>query len=261
MPNERLRLQNKVAIVTGAGSSGSVMGNGRAAAILFAREGAKVLAVDISEERVSATVDAIKAEGFESEYFVGDVSDSKDCVKMVERADYNFGTIDILHNNVGISGPGSILDVDEKEWSYLMQINVTSMMLTAKAAVPKMIKSGGGCIINIASISAIRPKGRTPYAVSKAAVVGLTRAMAVDHGKDHIRVNCILPGPAYTSMVAGGMSDAQRTIRREASPLNLEGNSWDIAWAAVYLASEEARWVTGAELVVDGGISLQSPRG
>ena len=194
-------------------------------------------------------------------YFVGDVSDSKDCVKMVERADYNFGTIDILHNNVGISGPGSILDVDEKEWSHLMQINVTSMMLTAKAAVPKMIKSGGGCIINIASISAIRPKGRTPYAVSKAAVVGLTRAMAVDHGKDHIRVNCILPGPAYTSMVAGGMSDAQRTIRREASPLNLEGNSWDIAWAAVYLASEEARWVTGAELVVDGGISLQSPRG
>ena len=261
MPNERHRLKNKVAIVTGAGSSGSVMGNGRAAATMFAREGAKVLAVDINEERVSETVKAIRTEGFEAEYYVGDVSCSNDCVGLVEKADSIFGKLDILHNNVGISGPGSILEVGEEEWRHLMQINVTSMMLTSKAAIPKMIESGGGCIINIASISAIRPKGRTPYAVSKAAVVGLTRAMAVDHGKDRIRVNCILPGPAYTSMVATGMSDSQRAVRREASPLNLEGNSWDIAWAAVYLASEEARWVTGAELVVDGGISLQSPRG
>ena len=261
MPNGRLRLENKVAVVTGAGARGQVMGNGKAAAMLFAREGARVLAVDINEARVLETVQAIQSEGGEAAHFVADVSSAADCRAMVDDAVKRFGKLDILHNNVGIGGPGSVLDVDEEQWQRIMNINVTSMMLASKAAIPSLAAAGGGCIINMSSISAIRPKGRTPYAVSKAAVVGLTRAMAVDHGQDNIRVNCILPGPAYTSMVAEGMSESQRTIRREASPLKLEGNSWDIAWAAVYLASDEARWVTGVELVVDGGISLQSPRG
>ena len=141
-----------------------------------------------------------------------------------------------------------------------MSVNLTSMILSSKHAIPVMVASGGGAIVNVSSISAIRPRGMTPYTVSKGAVVPLTQAMAIDHAPDGIRVNCILPGPAYTSMVAGGMSAEMRDLRRHASPLQIEGNSWDIAYAALYLASDEARWVTGVALPVDGGVTLDSPR-
>ena len=123
-----------------------------------------------------------------------------------------------------------------------------------------MVVKGGGAIVNISSISAIRPRGMTPYTVSKAGVIALTKAMAIDHGKDNIRVNCILPGPAYTSMVAGGMTEEIRDTRRQASALKVEGTAWDVAWAALYLASDEARWVTGVALPVDGGVIVDSPR-
>jgi NAD(P)-dependent dehydrogenase (short-subunit alcohol dehydrogenase family) len=141
-----------------------------------------------------------------------------------------------------------------------MRVNVTSMMLMSKYVIPVMAAGGGGAIVNISSISAIRPRGLTAYSTSKGAVMALTQAMAIDHARQGIRVNCILPGPVFTPMVeSGGMTPEQRTLRTKASPLGIEGTGWDVGWAAVFLASPEARWVTGQLLCVDGGVTLMSP--
>ncbi len=258
--NEDHRLHNKVAIVTGAGARANVMGNGKAVSILFAREGAKVLLVDNVEERVAPTLQAIQAEGGEASVFIADVTQDDQCRAMVQAALDRYGALHILHNNVGVNGPGKVTEVPQSEWDRIMSVNLTSMILASKYAIPPMIQAGGGAIVNVSSISAIRPRGMTPYTVTKGAIIPLTQAMAIDHAPDGIRVNCILPGPAYTSMVAGGMSDEMRDLRRNASPLKVEGNSWDIAYAALYLASDEARWVTGVALPVDGGVTLDSPR-
>lgn len=256
----KLRLERKVAIVTGAGSRAAGIGNGRAAAILFAREGAKVLIVDKKTAAADETLAAIREEGGEAEVFTGDVSSTADCRAMVERAVSRWGRLDILHNNVGIEGPGSVVSVTEDDWDQVMTINVKSMMLTGKYAVPAMAAGGGGSIINISSISALRPRGLTPYSTSKGAVIALTRAMAIDHAKEGIRVNCIAPGPMYTPMAySGGMSEEARELRRRASPLGIEGTGWDIGYAALFLASDEARYITGVVLVVDGGVTISSP--
>ena len=260
MTERKPRLQNKVSIVTGAGARADVMGNGKAVSILFAREGARVLLVDNVKERVIPTLEAIRAEGGEASIFVADVTQEDQCRAMVQAALDRYDGLHVLHNNVGINGPGKVTEVSQSEWGRIMSINLTSMILASKYAIPPMIEAGGGAIVNISSISAIRPRGMTPYTVSKGAIIPLTQAMAIDHAPDGIRVNCILPGPAYTSMVAGGMSDEMRDLRRNASPLKVEGNSWDIAYAALYLASDEARWVTGVALPVDGGVTLDSPR-
>ena len=215
----KLRLEGKVAIVTGAGSRGPGIGNGRAAAILFAREGAKVLSVDQSADAAEDTVGIIKQEGGEAEAFIADVTRASDCAALVERAVSRWGRLDILDNNVGIEGPGSVVAVAEEAWDQVMRVNVKSMMLTGKYAVPVMAAGGGGSIINISSISALRPRGLTPYSASKGAVIALTRAMAIDHAKDGIRVNCIAPGPVYTPMVSSaGMSAEVRETRKRASP-------------------------------------------
>ena len=260
MTERQPRLQNKVAIVTGAGARGDVMGNGKAVSILFAREGAKVLLVDNVEERVVPTLEAIQAEDGEASIFVADVTREDQCKAMVQAALDRYGALHILHNNVGINGPGRVTELSQPDWHRVMSVNLLSMIHASKHAIPAMTSTGGGAIVNISSISAIRPRGMTPYTVSKGAVVSLTRAMAIDHASEGIRVNCILPGPAYTSMVAGGMSDDMRDLRRNASPLKVEGNSWDIAYATLYLASDEARWVTGVALPVDGGVTIDSPR-
>lgn len=256
----KLRLENKVAIVTGAGSRAAGIGNGRAAAILFAREGAKVLIVDNKAGPAEETLAAITKEGGEAEVFIGDVTSAADCRGMVERAVSHWGRLDILDNNVGIEGPATVVSVTEQEWDRVMTVNVKSMMLTGKYAVPAMAAGGGGSIINISSISALRPRGLTPYSTSKGAVIALTRAMAIDHAKEGIRVNCIAPGPVYTPMVySGGMSEEVRERRKRASPLGIEGTGWDIGYAALFLASDEARYITGVTLVVDGGVTISSP--
>ena len=260
MTKPKPRLQNKVAIITGAGARGHVMGNGKAASILFAREGAKVLLVDNVEQRVAPTLQAIQSEGGDASVFIADVTQEDQCRAMVQAALDRYGGLHVLHNNVGINGPGKVTEVPQSEWDRIISVNLTSMILASKYAIPAMMESGGGAIVNVSSISAIRPRGMTPYTVTKGAIIPLTQAMAIDHAPDGIRVNCILPGPAYTSMVAGGMSDEMRNLRRNASPLKVEGNSWDIAHAALYLASDEARWVTGVALPVDGGVTLDSPR-
>ncbi len=255
------RLAGKVAIVTGAGSQlDEGIGNGRAAAILFAREGAKVLLVDRNLAAAEVTRDAILAEGGEAAAHEADVTDAAQCEAMVAAAVGRWGRLDILDNNVGISGAGTVVEVDEDLWDRVMRVNVKSMMLTSKFAIPAMKASGGGAIVNISSISAIRPRGLTPYTTSKGAVEALTKAMAVDHARDGVRVNAIEPGPVYTPMVyARGMSEELRERRRISSLLQVEGTGWDIGNAALFLVSEEARYITGVILPVDGGVTLQSP--
>ncbi len=254
------RLAGKVAIVTGAGSRADGIGNGRAAAVLFAREGAKVLLVDQQRELAEATHAMIAAEGGEAAVFAADVTRGDECHAMVDETIRRWGRLDILDNNVGIGGRGTVVDTDETQWDQVMKVNVTSMMLTGKHAVPAMARTGGGAIVNISSISALRPRGLTPYSASKGAVIALTRAMAIDHAAQGVRVNCIAPGPVYTPMVyADGMSAELRERRRRASPLGREGTGWDVGYAALFLVSDEARYITGVVLPVDGGVTIASP--
>jgi NAD(P)-dependent dehydrogenase (short-subunit alcohol dehydrogenase family) len=254
------RLAGKVAIVTGAGSRGEGIGNGRAAAVLFAREGAKVLLVDQDKTAAEATLGLIAAEGGTAAVFAADVTRSDQCRAMVDEAVRRWGRLDILDNNVGIGGRGSVVEMDEAQWDRMMTVNVKSMMLAGKHAIPAMVRGGGGAIVNISSISALRPRGLTAYSASKGAVIALTRAMAIDHAAQNVRVNCIAPGPVYTPMVyAGGMSAELRDQRRRASPLGIEGTGWDIGHAALFLVSDEARYITGVVLPVDGGVTIASP--
>ena len=254
------RLAGKSAIVTGAGSRAEGVGNGRATAILFAREGADVLLVDRDESAVQATLDMIRAEGNDAAIAVADVTSTEDCSRIVADAVSRYGKLDILHNNVGIGGRGTVEQISEVEWDHVLRVNVTSMMLTCKHAIPALRENGGGAITNVSSIAALRPRGLTAYSVSKAAVATLTQALAVDHGRDRIRANCIMPGPVYTPMVySAGMSDELRARRKNASLLRQEGEPWDIGWAAVFLASDEAKYITGVILPVDGGVTVRGP--
>jgi len=254
------RLAGKVAIVTGAGSRADGIGNGRAAAVLFAREGARVLLVDQSRKAADATLTMILEEGGAAAVFVADVTRGDECRAMVDEAVARWGRLDILDNNVGIGGRGTVVETSEDEWERIMRVNVTGTMLASKHAIPAMAKGGGGAIVNISSISALRPRGLTAYSASKGAVIALTRAMAIDHAAQGIRVNCIAPGPVFTPMVyADGMSAETRERRRQASPLGIEGTGWDIGYAALFLVSDEARYITGVVLPVDGGVTVASP--
>ncbi len=254
-------LRGKVAIVTGGGALGDGIGNGRAACILLARAGAQVLVVDRDIALARRTVEMITAEDGVAAPFAADVSEEDQCAAMVEAALKRFGRVDLLDNNVGIASTGSVVAEDPQRWRRLMQVNVEGMFLASRHAIPAMVESaGGGAIVNIASIAALRPRGMTAYSVSKGAVIALTRAMAVDHGPQGIRVNCVAPGPVYTPMVAGpGMSDAARERRRKASVLGIEGTGWDVGNAVRFLLSQQARFITGQTLVVDGGATLVGP--
>lgn len=250
-------LAGKVAIVTGGGAAGDGIGNGRAAAILLAKQGCKVLVVDRALSDAERTVAMAKEAGGEAAAYACDVTKEADCAAMVADAVKRWGRLDILDNNVGIGSQGPITKVTPAEWATVMEVNVTSMYLTSRHAIPEMLKVGGGAIVNISSISAMRPRGLTTYSVSKGAVMALTRAMAADHGADGIRVNCIAPGPMYTPMVYGpGMTDKARDGRRRASVLGIEGTGWDVGNAVVFLASDRARYITGQVLVVDGGMVM-----
>jgi NAD(P)-dependent dehydrogenase (short-subunit alcohol dehydrogenase family) len=189
-----------------------------------------------------------------------DITRSEDCARVVKTALDRFGRLDFLDNNVGIGSRGSVVDETQENWRRVMQVNVETMFLAAKHAIPAMIRGGGGAIVNVSSISALRPRGLTAYSASKGAVIALTRAMAVDHGRDGIRVNCVAPGPVYTPMVyQRGMSDEARARRRKASVLGVEGTGWDVGHAVRFLLSDQARYITGQTLVVDGGATLAGP--
>ena len=260
-PEDDAGLAGKVALISGGGAAGDGIGNGRAAAILLARAGAKVLVADRDIKLAERTVEMIAAEGGTAVALAADVTDEADCERLVNATVDRFGRLDFLDNNVGIGSRGSVVDENAEQYRRVMQVNVESMFLLSKYAIPAMIKTAqGGAIVNISSISALRPRGLTTYTTSKAAIIGLTRAMAVDHGRDNIRVNCICPGPMYTPMVyARGMSEAARTQRAKASVLKREGTGWDVGHAVKFLLSDYARYITGQVLVVDGGVTLQAP--
>lgn len=252
------RLEGKVAIVTGAGSQDSGIGNGRAAAILFAREGARVLVVDRRAEAAAETLAVIESEGGQGAVHVADVTVETDCAAMVRAATERWGRLDILDNNVGIGFRHTIPESPLDEWERILRVNITGMMLASKYAIPAMIAGGGGAIINIASIAAMRPRGLAAYATTKGAVISFTKALAADHGRDGIRANCIAPGPVYTPMVSSaGMTDEVRERRRRSSALGIEGTGWDVGYAALFLASDEARYISGVVLPVDGGVLVR----
>ncbi len=260
-PNEEWGLVGKVAIVSGGGAVGDGIGNGRAAAILLGRAGAHVLVVDRDIALAERTVAMIAAEGGSAAAASYDVTRAADCAAMVQDAVSRWGRLDCLDNNVGIGSKGTVVDETEETWARVMNVNVETMFLTCKHAIPAMIRtSGGGAIVNISSISALRPRGLTIYSVSKGAVIALTKAIAVDHGPDGIRANCVVPGAMYTPMVyARGMTDQARETRRKASVLQREGTGWDIGAAVRFLLSDQARYITGQCLGVDGGATLMGP--
>ncbi len=252
------RLAGKVAIVTGAGSRADGIGNGRATSILLARHGAKVTLVDQVPDWVERTAAMIAEEGGSSATVLADVTVAADCARIVNDTVARWGRLDILVNNVGISGPpGSAVEVDVEAWDRALRVNVTSMMLMAKFAIPEMVKAGGGAIVNIASYAGLF--GGHPallYPTSKGAVVNMTRAMAAHHAAEGIRVNAVAPGMVYTPMVyADGMTEEVREARKNRSLLKVEGAGWDVGNGVLYLVSDEARWVTGIVLPVDAGAS------
>ncbi len=268
------RLRGKVAIVAGAGSIGPGWGNGKATATVFAREGARVICADINRDAAEETAAIIQNEGGQAFAVEADVTSGDAVADLVGRALGRYGRIDILDNNVGIAEPGGVVELEEAVWDRVFRINLTGAFLAMKHVIPVMQRqfeeSGeGGSIINISSIAAIR-HGGLPYAsfaATKAALNQLTRTTAAQYAHQKIRVNAVLPGLMKTPTVAhsAGFSGAQREGEIEAMwaahdaqvPMGHMGEAWDVAHAALFLASDEARYVTGLELVVDGGITLK----
>jgi NAD(P)-dependent dehydrogenase (short-subunit alcohol dehydrogenase family) len=263
------RLKGKTAIVVGAGSIGPGWGNGKAAAVLFAREGARVLCADLNEAAARETADLIRSEGGEAEALQADASKANDVARMVAACLDSFGRIDVLDNNVGIAEVGGVVDLSEETWDKVLAVNLKSCFLTMKHVIPVLERQGGGSIVNISSIASIRYTG-VPYATyyaTKAAMNHLTRTTAAQYAAKKIRVNAVLPGLMKTPMVeasaalaqsyGGGDVEAMWRVRDAQVPMGHMGDAWDVAHAALFLASDESRYVTGIELVVDGGITLK----
>ena len=257
------RLKDKVAIVTGAGTRGEIAGTGQAASILMAREGAKILLCDIDIDRAEETLNVIEKEGGIGKIFIGDVTSEKDCEEMINESIKQFGKLDILFNNVGGPGGGMVTEIEEEDWHRSIDLNIKSAVMGSKYAIPAMEKSGGGSIINVSSIDGTQAGStrNVPYSISKAAISHLSRIMAVHHGRQNIRVNCVAPGHVYGAFPNRfkKMEEDWRDLRKKAGPLGTEGTAWDVGWAVVYLASDEAKWVTGVVLPVDAGVQAASP--
>ena len=261
------RLQDKVAIITGAGCVGPGWGNGRAAAAIFGREGAKVFAVDLRPETMEETVARTREWGGEITTHTCDVSKRDQVAAMVRVCVETYGRIDILVNNVGGSAPGGVVALAEDVWDRQMDLNLKTVFLTCKHVVPEMERIGGGAIVNTASTSGIRWTGspQVAYASSKAAVIQFSRVTAVEYAKRNIRVNTVVPGQMHTPMVearlagqrARGDVEALLKSRVARIPLGFMGDGRDTANAALFLASDEARFITGSEIVVDGGMSAR----
>ena len=257
------RLEEKVALVSGAGSSGPGGGNGKATAVLFAREGARVLAADINLDAAVETKRIIESEGGICEAVAGNVSLAHDVAAVVDACIAAFGRIDVLHNNVGIVEVGGPVETTEDSWDRVTDVNLKSMFLTCRQVLPHMQRQGKGAIVNIASVSGIRWLGvpYISYAATKAAVIQFTRVIALQYARSGIRANSILPGMMNTPMIHapgviaayGGSAEEMVRRRDEQCPMGRMGDAWDVAYAALFLASDEAKYITGTELVVDGG--------
>ena len=254
------RLEGKVALVSGAGQRGDIIGTGRASAILFAQAGARVFLVDWNEESAAETKAMIEADGGTAFVRQADVTKDSGCKTVVDSCKEKFGSLDILLNNVGSPGGGDVTEVTDNLWNESLDRNLKSAAFMSKYAVPAMAESGGGSIIHVSSIDGYRAGAskNVPYSVAKAGVIQLTRTMAVHHGRENIRVNCIAPGHLHGPFVEQIPSDL-RDMRKRAGPLGTEGTAWDFAWAAVFLASNESRWISGVVLPVDAGLQAATP--
>ena len=265
-------LDGRVAIVTGAGSAGPGWGNGKATAALFAREGARVFLADSRAPAVEETRGLIAGEGGEATAHVADVTDAAQVAALVQRCIATYGRIDVLDNNVGIVEANPTVDTSEESWERVLRVNLKSMFLMCRAVLPQMLRQftvdgRGGAIVNIGSISGIRWTGvpYISYAASKSAVGGITRTIALEHARHGIRCNSILPGLMNTPMIreplkavyGGGDVDKMVAVRDAQCPTGRMGDAWDVAHAALFLASDEAKYITGVELPVDGGLTCK----
>lgn len=261
------RLKDKVALVIGAGSVGAGWGNGRACAAIFASEGAKIVAADISQEALDPTLDLIKQDGGQVTGRLCDVTDTESVKALVAATIEEHGRIDVLVNVVGGSRAGGAAELSEEEWDRQLDFNLTSVYRTCHEVIPHMITQNSGSIINIASTSGTRWTGspQVAYASSKAAVISFSRVTAVQYAKHGIRANTVVPGQLHTPMVetrlagqrAGGDVGKLLEQRQSRIPLGFMGDGRDTGYAALFLASDEARFVTGTELVVDGGMTAR----
>jgi NAD(P)-dependent dehydrogenase (short-subunit alcohol dehydrogenase family) len=261
------RLQDKVAIITGAGCVGPGWGNGRAAAVRFAEEGARVFAVDRDPAAMAETVARVDAVDGAIETHQCDVTNAQSVAAMVAACMERWGRIDVLVNNVGGSAPGGPVEMSEEVWDAQVDYNLKSVFLTCKYVLPVMEKQGGGAVVNVASTSGLRFTGaaQVAYAATKAGVIQLTKVVAVQYAAKGIRMNCVVPGQLHTPMVetrlakqrAGGDVEALLRQRLSRIPLGFMGDGRDTANAALFLASDEARFITGTEILVDGGMTAR----
>ena len=257
------RLKGRSAIVFGAGSSGPGWGNGKAAAVAFAREGAKVACVDLSADAAEEAAAIIRAEGHDAVAIAADVTQLASVETAAAQAAEAFGRIDILHNNVGVTHMGGPVELDEDKFQAALDLNIGPVYRTAKAVLPYMLKAGGGAIVNISSLAAIRYVGYPYFAyyATKAAVNQATVALAMQYARQGIRANCIMPGlidtPLIYKQISGQYGSVEEMVaaRDAMVPLGKMGTAWDVAAAAVFLASDEAKFITGVCLPVDGGQS------
>ncbi|HEY0651035.1 SDR family NAD(P)-dependent oxidoreductase [Phenylobacterium sp.] len=250
------RLKGWRAIVTGGGSAGDGVGTGRAICVLFAREGARVAVLDQDAGRAEATCAQIAAGGGEARPVVGDVTSAEDCARMTEESVAWLGGLDVLVNNVGVgSGAGRLEDMAEAAWLRGVDLNLNSAFLMTRAAIPPLLQGRGRAVVNIASVAGLRAHGTGSYGPSKAALVQFTRELAVIYGRDGLRANAIAPGHIMTPLVERFVGPAAREARRRIAPLGIEGDAWDVAQAALFLAGPEARFISGACLPVDGGVT------
>jgi NAD(P)-dependent dehydrogenase (short-subunit alcohol dehydrogenase family) len=261
-----MRLEGKVAVVVGAGQTpGETIGNGRATAIVYAREGAQVLLVDRRVDSAWETAEMIAAEGGTSDVFEAEVTQEDDCRAIARACVERFGRIDVLHNNVGIGrGDGSAVRLEREAWQQILDVNLTAMFLTCKHVLPQMREQRSGSIINVSSLASVAATGLLAYKVSKAGVNALTQQLAIANARHGIRCNAILPGFINTPMAIEGISEASGMpkddlirARDGMVPLGKQGTAWDVANAALFLASDESGFITGALLPVDGGQSIK----
>lgn len=262
------RVQDKVALVTGAGSIGPGWGNGKASAALMAREGAKVFAVDINPDAADETRRIIEDEGGTCVSHVADVTQADTVASMIDACMSAFGRLDILHNNVGGSAPGGAVEMTEEVWDRQMDHNLKHVYLVTRTVLPIMERQGKGAIVNMSSVAGMRYTGahHIAYDATKAAIIRFSEAVAMQYAAKGIRCNTVIPGQMHTPLVearlahdrAGG--DVERIIRErnERVPMGHMGDGWDVAYAVLYLASDEAKYVTGTSILVDGGLTLKS---
>jgi NAD(P)-dependent dehydrogenase (short-subunit alcohol dehydrogenase family) len=258
------RLKNKIAIITGAGSVGEGWGNGKATAALFAREGASVFAVDVNLSAAQETQAIINREGGICVAHRADVSVASEVEALVSHCVERFGRVDVLHNNVGIVETGGPVELSEAHWDRTMRVNLKSLFLMCKHVLPIMERQTSGAIVNVSSVGGMRWTGipYAAYATSKAGVMQFTQSVAIEYARKGIRCNCIAPGLIDTPLVRksllnayGGDIDAAIQIRNNQAPMGRMGDAWDVAYAALFLACDESKYITGASLVVDGGLS------